>query len=343
MKKLVLLSVMAIAIIGVGCHKSRTGAPQAADVKPAAKAVDVKILRFDRDLAALNVNNLAPSIPILKKKYGSFIDLYSDGILGIGKTSDPEYLKGLHAFLTYPVVREAFSASSKAFTPEAISSIEKELSAAFTLYQGTFPNKTIPHIFFAYVAGFNQSVMLTDDALGIGLDKYLGAKYANYSNMGFPRYLTAKMVKERIPVDVIYAWANSDFPIRKESEPLLSHIIYQGKLTYLVSQMVPEATDTLVFGFTKKQMKWCEKNEKMMWEYLVGQNLLFNSETFVRTKFIDEAPFTNVFSTDSPGKAAIWQGFQIVSAYMRNTNSTLDELMRENDYQKILAGAKYRP
>ncbi|WP_320054221.1 hypothetical protein [uncultured Acetobacteroides sp.] len=343
MKKLVLLSVMAIAIIGVGCHKSKTGAPQAADVKPAEKAVDVKILRFDKDLASLNVNNLAPSIPILKKKYGSFIDLYSDGILGIGKTSDPEYLKGLHAFLTYPVVREAFSASSKAFTPEVISSIEKELSAAFTLYQGTFPNKTIPHIFFTYVAGFNQSVMLTDDALGIGLDKYLGAKYVNYPNMGFPRYLTAKMVKERIPVDVIYAWANSDFPIRKESEPLLSHIVYQGKLMYLVSQMLPNATDTLVFGFTKKQMKWCTKNEKMMWNYLVGQSLLFNSEGFVRTKFIDEAPFTNVFAAESPGRAAVWLGFRIVSDYMRNTKSTLADLMKENDFQKILTAAKYRP
>lgn len=331
------------AIVGVSCSKSKTGAPQAADVKPAAKALEVKILRFDKDLAVLDVNNLNPSIPIIKKKYGSIIDLFSDGILGIGKTSDPSYIEGLRAFLTYPVVQEAFSASSKVFTPEVISSLEKDLSDAFTLYKGTFPNNVIPRTFFAYVAGFNQSIMVTDDALGVGVDKYLGANYVNYPNMGFPRYLTAKMVKERIPVDAMYAWANSDFPIRKESEPLLSHIVYQGKLMYLVSQMLPDAADTLVFGFTKMQMKWCKKNEKMMWEYLVGQSLLFNSESFVRTKFIDEAPFTNVFSTDSPGKAAVWLGFKIVSNYMRNTKSTLADLMKEDDFQKVLAAAKYRP
>lgn len=342
-RKLVLLTMVAAAIMGVSCNKSKTGAPQAADVKPAAKAVDVKILRFDKDLAALDVNNLAPSIPTLRKRYGGFIDLYSDGILGIGKTSDPRYIEGLHAFLTYPVVREAFSASSKALTPEVVEILEKELSAAFTLYKGTFPSKAIPQTFFTYVAGFNQSVMITDDALGIGVDKYLGAGYVNYPSLGFPRYLTLKMVKERIPVDMMYAWANSDFPIRKESEPLLSHIVYQGKLEYLVSQMLPEAADTLVFGFTQNQMKWCKKNEKMMWEYLVAQNLLFNSENFVRTKFIEEAPFTNVFSTDSPGKAAVWLGFRIVSNYMRNTKSTLADLMKEDDYQKILAAAKYRP
>lgn len=344
MKKIVLLSaVVALVIMSVSCKKSKTGAPQASDVKAAQTAMSIKLLRFDKDLAALNVNNLGPAVPVLKKKYGTFLDLYSDGILGIGTTADPQYTTGLHAFLTYPVVREAFSASAKAFTPETITKVENDLSAAFSLYKGTFPQKAIPSTFFTYVAGFNQSVMLTDEALGIGLDKYLGVKYVNYPNLGFPRYLIAKMVKERIPVDVMYAWASSDFPIRKESEPLLSHLVYQGKLMYLVSQMVPEAADTLVFGYTKKQMKWCKKNEKMMWEVLVGQNLLFNSDQLVRTKLIDEAPFTNIFSTESPGKAAIWLGFRIVTSYMKNTNATLNQLMKEDDFQKILTAAKYRP
>jgi hypothetical protein len=341
MKKLVLLSIVAVATMVVGC-KSKTGAPKAPDVK-SVETVNIKIARFDRDFASVNINNLASSIPTLKKKYGSFIDLYTEGILGIGTTSDPKFREGLHAFLTYPVVQEAFSASAKEFTPEVISSVEKELSGAFSLYKGTFPNKAIPTTFFTYVSGFNQSVMITNDALGIGIDKYLGPKYVNYPNLGIPRYLLGRMAKERIALDAVYAWANGDFPIRKQSEPLLSHIIYQGKLAYLVSQMLPNTTDTLLFGFTTKQLKWCKKNEQMMWEILVSQKLLFNDENFVRTKFVDDAPFTNAYSTDSPGKAAVWQGFEIVASYMRNTGSTLADLMKEDDYQKILAAAKYKP
>ena len=223
-----------------------------------------------------------------------------------------------------------------------ISKVEEELSSAFTLYKGTFPDRQIPKV-YSYVAGFNQSMMLADGALGIGLDKYLGADYKNYPSMGFPRYILRKMTVEHLPVDAMYAWASGEFPIRSASEPLLSHMVYQGKLMYLVSQMMPNVTDTLLFGFTKKQMKWVKNNEKMMWEVLIGQKLLFNTEQMVATKMVGEAPFTTIYSPDSPGKAAVWQGFRIVSSYMKNTGSTLDQLMKEDDFQKILDLAKYKP
>lgn len=342
MKKIVLLSIVAIALLAVSCKKSKTGAPNAPDVKE-SNAISISLLRLDRDMAAIDVNNPMVAIPSLQRKYGSNFTLFTDGILGIGKPADPNFRKGLYAFLTYPVVQGAFSEVAKKYDSKAISSLEKDLAEAFSLYKGTFPQKKIPALFFTYVAGFNQSVIITDNALGIGLDKYLGSSYASYVSLGFPRYMLKRMEANRIVLDAVYAWANGDFPIKRESEPLLSHMIYQGKLAYLVSQMVPEVSDTLLFGFSKDQVKWCKKNERMMWEYLIGQKLLFNTEAFVRTKFVEDAPFTNVYSSESPGKAAVWQGFQIVAAYVRNTGASLNDLMAENDYQKILSAAKYRP
>lgn len=339
MKKLFILSILA-SLFAVGCS-SKSGAPKAPDVK-AADAVAVNIIRLDRDLAKSNVNNLTAVGPMIRAKYGEFGELYCEGILGIGRTTSPDFQKGLYAFLTYPVVQEGFSASNRVFTPEVISKVEEELSSAFTLYKGTFPDRQIPKV-YSYVAGFNQSMMLADGALGIGLDKYLGADYKNYPSMGFPRYIMRKMTVEQLPVDAMYAWASGEFPIKSASEPLLSHMVYQGKMMYLVSQMMPNVTDTLLFGFTKKQMKWVKNNEKMMWEVLIGQKLLFNTEQMVATKMVGEAPFTTIYSPDSPGKAAVWQGFRIVSSYMKNTGSTLDQLMKEDDFQKILDLAKYKP
>lgn len=339
MKRILLAALLGLVMLA-GC-KSKNGAPKAPDVKVSEK-LELKIERTDRDLAALDINNLAGAGAALKSRYGSFIDLYSDGILGIGTTSSPEYAQGLYAFLTYPMVQEALSSVNQTFTPEVVESLEEQLSEAFSRYKGTFPSRDVPKV-YGFVAGFNQSVMVADSILGIGLDKYLGAGYKNYQSMGVPMYLIRKMDKSMIVPDAMYAWIGSEFPIRRESEPLLSHMVYQGKLLFAVAQMLPNISDSTLFGFTSAQTKWVKKNEKMMWEILVAQKLLFDSELFVRTKMVGEAPFTSIYTKESPGKAASWQGYRIVSAYMRNSGSTLNDLMQENDYQKILDVAKYRP
>lgn len=339
MKRLIFLSIAAVTLT-YGCG-SKSSAPKAPDVET-SKEVTIKIKRLDRDFAALNVNNLSPSIPTLKAKYGDFIEIFTDGILGIGKTNDPEFTNGLHAFLTYPVVQEAFHTSNEIFNKDEIAKIEGDLTDAFSRYKGTFPNKSIPSV-CTYVAGFNQSVVVTDSMLAIGLDKYLGANYENYQSMGFPRYLTSRMVKEYIPVDAMFAWISSDYPIKNEHSSLLAHMIHQGKLVYLTQQMMPKVADTLLFGFTTKQMKWVNKNERFIWEILVSQKLLFNTEPMVRTRLVGEAPFTSIYGADAPGKAAVWQGYRIVLSYMKNTHSSLADLMKEDNAQKILEIAKYKP
>ena len=127
MKKLFILSILASLFV-VGCS-SKSGAPKAPDVK-AADAVAVKIIRLDRDLAKSNVNNLTAVGPMIRAKYGEFGELYCEGILGIGRTTSPDFQKGLYAFLTYPVVQEGFSASNRVFTPDVISKVEEEMEEA---------------------------------------------------------------------------------------------------------------------------------------------------------------------------------------------------------------------
>lgn len=339
MKRFVLLLFVCAASLA-GC-KHKGAAPKAPDVKTAEK-IEIHIERTDKAMASLDVNKLSGAGVMLRNKYGLFFDLYGDGVLGIGKSTDKDFKDGLYAFLTYPVVREAFARVDATFSPEVMKTIESDLSDAFTLYKGTFPDRVVPKV-YSYVAGFNQSIMIADSILAIGLDKYLGSNYDNYQSLGFPRYLSYRMDKRMIVPDAMYAWASGEFPMKNGSEPLLSHMIYQGKLMYLTAQMLPNAADTLLFGFTQKQMDWVKKNEKMMWEILISQKLLFNTDRMVYTKLIGEAPFTTLYTNEAPGRAAIWQGFRIVYNYMKNTKSSLNDLMKETDYQKILDGAKYRP
>ena len=71
-----------------------------------------------------------------------------------------------------------------------------------------------------------------------------------------------------------------------------------------------------------------------------------NSKAIKIQKYIAEAPFTPGIGekSDSAPKLGIWTGWQIVKKYMdKNPELTLQQLMHENDAQKILNESKYKP
>ena len=61
--------------------------------------LDLKIERFDQDIAKLTPQNLITEAPLLKKKYGVFYDDYMDKMLGVGPTTDTAYYKPLREVL----------------------------------------------------------------------------------------------------------------------------------------------------------------------------------------------------------------------------------------------------
>jgi hypothetical protein len=61
-------------------------------------------------------------------------------------------------------------------------------------------------------------------------------------------------------------------------------------------------------------------------------------------RFIGPAPFTSVYTNASPGRTGSWLGWQIVKKYMKkNSGVSLQMLMSDNDYQKILNDSGYSP
>ena len=81
-----------------------------------------------------------------------------------------------------------------------------------------------------------------------------------------------------------------------------------------------------------------------MWEYLVEHKMLFETDRMNILKFTGSGPFTRDFTPESPARAAVWLGWRIVEEYMRrNPEITLEDLMRDNDFQKILTLSKYNP
>jgi hypothetical protein len=297
--------------------------------------VNIEIQRLDRDIFNMSVDSL-------HSKYGVFFDYYTDGILDIGNCRDSLFSEYLEMFKSDSIVRIAYDDVNKIY-PD-LGKLTNKFTTAFKYYRYYFPDKYIPKV-YTYISGFNQSVILTDSVLAIGLDKYLGADYELYNSLRFHKYLSQNMYPEKIVSDYIETWIGSIWELNtRKNNDLISKMLFEGKILYATKMILPDETDVHIFGFTPAQLQWCENNEKTMWITLIENKLLFSTNSFMIRKLTDFAPYTSEFTTESPGKACNWIGYNIIAKYMKNNPQvSLHKLMDDDDYLKIFDQAKYKP
>jgi gliding motility-associated lipoprotein GldB len=333
MRKVFLL--IPLMIIFVCCHRN----PLVVDVS--GIDLELKIGRLDRDIFKANSKNGLHEISKLRQGYGSFFNAYSENVIAIGNSSDSLFPKYLNKFLADSMTKSSQLKIDSVFSD--MDDIEKKLQDGFRHYKYYYPNKPIPHI-ITMISGFNQSIVLTPDAIGISLDNYLGANCRFYTMLGLFEYKRENMYPDKIPTDALYNWAVSEFGFDEANNNLISNMIYQGKILYFLDAMFPEEPDHIKIGFKPEKLNWCKKNEAGMWTYLVEHRLLFTTDRMSLVRFVGPAPFTSVFTKDSPGRAGVWLGWQIVRKYMKkNPDISLQTLMLENDFQKILNDSGYSP
>ena len=318
-----------------GCKRTKL------DVNISGIEADVVVERFDRDLFEIPADSINQAIGDFYDRYGDFFDVFNVHVIGIGPASSRHYPSYLSMFINDPTNREVYEYTDKVF--KSMEPVNEQLTGGFRHYLYHYPDSLLPRV-IGYVSRFNQGLFTVDHFVGVGLDQYLGSDCEYYAQMGTPLYLSRKKVPERIPVDVMVAWATQLYAFNDSIDNVLTRMIYQGMLYYFVDAMYPEVDDAMKMGFTEDQMKWCINNEKQMWMHLVEEKLLFSSDPLSIRKLVDDAPFTSYFTTESPGRAAVWQGLQIVRAYAaRNPKLPLAAIMAKRDYQEILRISRYNP
>lgn len=303
--------------------------------------VEFNVERFDVRLFEAPVAEIESSIDSLYTDFGDFFDVFNAYVINIGSASEKHYASYLSMFVNDPLNREVYEYTRDVFAN--MESINRELGDGFRHYLYHYPDSALPRV-VAYVSRFNQGLFTVGRFVGVGLDQYLGADCPYYKQMGTAQYLTRKKVPERIPLDVMMAWASQIFPYNDSLDNVLNRMIYKGMLTWFVGAMYPHATDDFIMGFTPDQLKWCRNNEEQMWTYLVEEKLLFSGDQMTIRKLTEDAPNTQFFTIESPGRASVWQGLQIFRAFVRrNTQLELSQLMARSDYQEILSLSKYNP
>lgn len=303
-------------------------------------SVDLKIKHFSTDLAKIKPTDLQQSVPLLKSKYGEFFDIFTYRMIGIGGAELESFYTDFQSFMTDTLIT---SLNKKATELVDTTQLREELLTTFRHYKYYFPEKPVPTI-YTCISGFNQSVVTAENLIGISLDKYMGVDCNYYQQLGLPVYKRRNMHPEKITSDVMYAWAVTEWPKTDNANNLLSHMIYEGKLMYFIDAMLPHLHDSLKIGFTRQQLDFCKNGEATMWAYLAEHKLLFSTNRMDIKRFIDDGPYTSVFTDQSPARTGVWMGWQIVRSYMnQNPEVKLADLMNDNNFQSILNNSGYQP
>ena len=330
MKKAVVL-LMALGVL-VSCQKNPL------KINISKIEIDFQFKSLDDELFAAK-GDLSEKLPEIEDSFGEFYKIFTQQMIRIGSTDNPETLEKLQSFLNDSVIIKV-----KRQTDELIDEdqIQKDFEQAFKHYHYYFPEKKIPDV-YTCISGFNQSIVVSEDLIGISLDKYLGdSEY--YPQLGIAKYKVKNMHPEKIVPDAMYAWALTDYPIKSEADKLIEHMIYKGKLMYFLDAMMPDVNDSIKIGYSAKQVEFCKNSEQGMWTYLAEHKMLFSTKRMDIKRYVDDGPYTSNFTTDSPGRVGVWLGWQIVKAYMeKNPEVTLKELLENEDYLKILNQSGYSP
>ncbi len=335
MKNLILLLIVVLFVVG-SCKDDNKFDIDVSDIN-----IDIKFNRFDNDLFELDIDSIYNEVPNLAHKYGEFFDMFTHRIINIGGIENKAFPDHLKLFIEDRINKEAYDYSQNIFSD--FSKQEEEIIEAFKHYNFYFPEKPIPDIYL-YVSGFNQSVVTAENIIGIGIDKYMGSNCDYYHLLRLPQYMRYKMRQEMIVVDCMKAWAQSEYEFDELESNLMENMLYKAKIQYFINAMLPNKADTLKWGFPNAKLEWCRNNEQHIWYYLIDNKLLFSSDYMEIKRFTNDGPFTTSFTNESPARASVWLGMQVIEGYLKNNPEvSFQDLMNETDYQKILNNSRYEP
>ncbi len=308
------------------------------DVRNLVREVEIK--RLDKDLFSLDTSRI--DLQKIREKYGRYFDIYTGGVLDLRVSSDSGFIRLLGLFIQDPVMREVSDSVAVAY-PD-MQKQEEQLSGAWAYYAYYFPDRIVPQV-YTHISGFNQSVVVDSAAIGVSLDNYLGEQCVFYSMLAVPvpMYARKKMTGNDIVRDALSGWLSAEFPFRPRKNDLISGMLYQGKVVFVLEKLFPGESQSWLLGFTSEQEEWCRNSESQIWGFLVENDYLFSTQQRLIMKYLNDAPFTSGMPVESPGKTVVWTGYQIVKKYMDKTEISLEALMQEQDYHKILRVAGYRP
>jgi len=336
MRKIIFLA--AVAAILCSCNKERFFPDK-------MEPVEIEIVRFDSVILSLPTDSagLREGLERVQQEDPYAFAAFTDNVVGV----DYEDLDGVAAelglFLNDTVY--GFKAVNQKAKEEFedISYLKSCLNNAFTRTHYLYPEWELPTLYFMITGFQGNAFMLESTDFLIGVDMYLGSDFPYYNGVVYD-YQKKMMNKDCIVGHVVMNYLYYHLTYAPKQDRLLDRIIYQGKIHYMMHQLMPGRKPSYIIGWTDAEWAWCEKHEKQIWGVICDKQDLFSTVPMTVNSYVNDGPFTSEISQESPSKVGIWIGWQIIESYMKkHPETTIQQLMEMEDAQIILQESKYKP
>ncbi|CAL67736.1 gliding motility lipoprotein GldB [Christiangramia forsetii] len=283
-----------------------------------------EVIRFDQKFAEVTED----SLPELKAQYPFLFPKQFPDSVWIQKLNDSIQLE-IEAEVT------------KTF-PE-FSEETDDLHALFQHVKYYFPDFQIPDVItITSEVDYKNKAIYTSDYLFLSLDTYLGEEHKFY--IGIQDFLRKNFRKNQIIPDAANEIAKSYVP-KADSRTFLAHMLYYGKILYLKDKFIPFKNDAEKIGYTRKEMDWAQSNEDQIWRYFIENELIYDTDSQLYTRFLYPAPFSKFYlqlDAESPARIGQYIGWNIVRAYMDKNDVSINKMLNTSA-EEIFNKANYKP
>lgn len=219
--------------------------------------------------------------------------------------------------------------------------LKGSLERMFQHVRYNFPDFRVPPV-TTFVTGLSQDMFINDSLMVIGLDFFVGPKAKYRPNV--PEYILRRYQPEYVLPTAALAISTKYNKKELTNQTMLGEMIQYGKSLYFAERVLPCTADSLLIGYTDKELAGVHFNEGKVWAHFLEKKLLYTTAPFTVQKYVGERPNIPEIDKTCPGRVGAWVGWQIVRKYMaEHPNVKLGQLMSDKDPQHILNESRYHP
>ncbi len=186
---------------------------------------------------------------------------------------------------------------------------------------------------------------LRNKTIIISLEMYHGEKrrYALNPKM-YPAYIAKRLTPEYIAPSCILQLSELYNKGDEKDRTLIADMIGAGKAYSFVKDMMPCLPDTLLTGYTQKDINNLKdkENREYIWNYLIEKKYIFSTSQMVNKNFMGETPYITEINQRCPGRVGWWIGYRIIQKYRKKfPDLTLRDLMNKTNTRAIFEASGY--
>ena len=334
MRKIFVLTIL-FSLIVTSCQNDKTYKNKLQVHHEHLEPQEIIIKDYAKALFSLDTANFAEEIRNIQNEFPAFLE---GDLNDIGAVN---YLKGFatdtFCIRVNNIVEKKFYNTNK---------LTKDIKSVYQIFNYYYPNIKLPRETYFYVSGIDYntpSVMALPNGILISTDMYLENENNIYDYVGMPRYRSLRCRPSYITRDLAEVLYTTYIHKKQYQKDVLTEMINAGKRLYFVEALNPSLTDSIIMGYSSKQINWVEQYEGDVWASIIGNDMLYAKNAELFRNLFGDGPFTQAFSSESPARLGEYIGLQIIRSYMTNNDVSLQEMLNNNDIQQIFQTSQYKP